>query len=420
MLSMSENANLNYVAEFVEITKLHKHSNADRLQIATINFQPVILWLDTKLWDRGIFIQVESVLDSWFLSYNNMYSNKELNKDKTVRWYIWKKWRVKATKLRWEYSMWLFIPIDVFENYCWDSIEWEIWYQFDTTSKWLFVKKYEIVKRESNNTKHKSEKARQSRLIHFMLHWDTYNIRSNTNVLELDKVITISYKLHGTSAVFWNTKVLRKLSFIERIAKFIWVDVNYTEYDLVYSSRKVVKNWYLDDTWWKWFYWTDIRWEMAKTLDIPKWITVYWEIVWYQSSWAWIQWDYDYWCNVWEKELYWYKVTLTLDWWFIYTLNTVESFKLLDRLWIKTPRIEYTWTVRNFCKLHNIDINSNRRELFIEKCEELYNWKDCYMCKNKVPEEWVVIRIESNDKFESYKLKSIRFLEYETKQLDES
>ena len=42
---------------------------------------------------------------------------------------------------------------------------------------------------------------------------------------------------------------------------------------------------------------------------------------------------------------------------------------------------------------------------------------ECHICNNKIPSEGIVVRIEKND-FEAYKLKSISFLEYETKQLD--
>ena len=40
------------------------------------------------------------------------------------------------------------------------------------------------------------------------------------------------------------------------------------------------------------------------------------------------------------------------------------------------------------------------------------------MCNNKVPEEGIVVRKESLFSCDSYKLKSFRFLEFETKQLD--
>jgi len=56
---------------------------------------------------------------------------------------------------------------------------------------------------------------------------------------------------------------------------------------------------------------------------------------------------------------------------------------------------------------------------FIEEAAKKFTDKDCYLCNNKVPEEGMVLRKESLFGFESYKLKSFRFLEYETAMLDE-
>jgi hypothetical protein len=54
---------------------------------------------------------------------------------------------------------------------------------------------------------------------------------------------------------------------------------------------------------------------------------------------------------------------------------------------------------------------------FMELVKELYNDKNCFMCKNVVPEEGCVIRVDGL-KFEAYKQKSPKFTQLETKQLD--
>jgi len=56
-------------------------------------------------------------------------------------------------------------------------------------------------------------------------------------------------------------------------------------------------------------------------------------------------------------------------------------------------------------------------ENLLAKLKEKYNEKDCFMCKNTLPEEGAVVRIERVE-FEAYKLKSERFYERETKLLD--
>ena len=59
------------------------------------------------------------------------------------------------------------------------------------------------------------------------------------------------------------------------------------------------------------------------------------------------------------------------------------------------------------------------QETFVKKLEEMYNDKDCWMCVNAVPEEGIVVRKEDFFSCESYKLKSFRFLEFESNQLDQ-
>jgi hypothetical protein len=66
----------------------------------------------------------------------------------------------------------------------------------------------------------------------------------------------------------------------------------------------------------------------------------------------------------------------------------------------------------------DIILSDNWNIEFIKRLEKDYNDKDCFMCSNNVPEEGIVIRKESAFSFEAYKLKSFRFMEYETAQLD--
>jgi len=56
------------------------------------------------------------------------------------------------------------------------------------------------------------------------------------------------------------------------------------------------------------------------------------------------------------------------------------------------------------------------QENFLVKLEEKFNEKKCFMCKNNVPEEGIVIRIERNDRFKAFKLKSKKFLILESNQ----
>jgi hypothetical protein len=57
-------------------------------------------------------------------------------------------------------------------------------------------------------------------------------------------------------------------------------------------------------------------------------------------------------------------------------------------------------------------------EAFVEALEHMYLEKMCKYNRNEVPCEGVVVRIDRLEEAEAYKLKSWKFLEWETKELD--
>ena len=85
MLKISKDANLNYLAKVIEIKNLRKHDNADKLQIAVVDFQNVITGLDTKEGDLCVFFPLESQINLDFLKETNSFSTQLLNKDTTVK-----------------------------------------------------------------------------------------------------------------------------------------------------------------------------------------------------------------------------------------------------------------------------------------------------------------------------------------------
>lgn len=67
--------------------------------------------------------------------------------------------------------------------------------------------------------------------------------------------------------------------------------------------------------------------------------------------------------------------------------------------------------------LFELDTQHYWNENFIDKLREKYLEGDSVLCKNKVPEEGIVLRREESN-IDVYKLKSNRFLQKETQELD--
>jgi hypothetical protein len=216
--------------------------------------------------------------------------------------------------------------------------------------------------------------------------------------------------LHGTSVVISNILTKRKLSWIERfVNKFI--PVKDTNYDLVYSSRNVIKNQYDYGKNPNHFYKEDIWGAVAKEVYplLDPGITIYGEIVGYLQNGSYIQKGYDYGCKQGEHNLYVYRITYTDAIGNVLEFTTNQMVNYCNRKGLRTVPLHYYGPVSMYAPDHTSLLN-NLQSLVRERC---------YICNNKVPAEGIVVTVESNT-FQGYKLKSDAFYEFESKMLDEN
>lgn len=421
MIKISEQSNSNYLAKIVEIKNIKKHPNADRLQVVTVDFQNVITGLDAKEGDLYVFFPLESQLNKDFLSQTNSYRKAEMNVDKEKVGFFESNGRVRAVKLRGEKSMGYIVQTVMFNEFFNSNIPWgdHINKEFDTINDILMVKKY-VVKTREKGIEQKGKKPRVSRLIdgQVHLHIETENLRKEAYKIKPNDEINISYKMHGTSGWISNILVKRRLNIFEKVLKFIGIKIKDTEYDYVYGSRKVVKNSDLKDPKRKdHFYGYDLWKSAGDELKefIPKGFSLYYELVGYTKNGAAIQKNYDYGCQEGQSKIFIYRITFTNEDGIVNNLSTKEMHEFCDRFGLKYVYSFYTGKARDIFLIKD---DENWTEHFIKALEQDYNEKDCFICKNKVPEEGIVLRKESMFEFEAYKLKSFRYLTYETELLD--
>jgi hypothetical protein len=279
--------------------------------------------------------------------------------------------------------------------------------------------------------KGKGKLAKESKLVdnQFRFHDSTSMLYKNLHKVHPDSLISITYKLHGTSAISSKLLTKKKLTKWNKFLKFLKGDIKTTEYDYLYSSRTVIKNSDLNPNAVH-FYDTDVWGEADKKLRefIQNGMTLYYEIVGHTSTGAVIQKGYDYGYYPEYKDsddspfgIYIYRITYTN------TEGKVFEFSAKQvQDWCKTnglnavPEMYYGLARYASPYMHILALDPEYKKWrgsFLQYIKDAYNEKDCYMCTKKVPEEGVVIRIEGND-FEAYKAKSVRFYEWETKQLD--
>lgn len=414
----------NYLAKVVELKGLRKHNNADRLQCVDIDFQNVITGLTAKNGDVYVYFPVECAINKEFLAFTNSFRNTELNSDPNEVGFFEPNARVKAMKLRGEQSMGYIVPVETVEQFTGQKISSKVNSFFDTIGEFRMCEKYvpKYSKQQGLGGKVKQgQKPKVSRLVdgQVRLHVNTANLRLNAHQINPNDIISVTYKTHGTSWWSGNLKVKKVIGFWQRILKFFGADVVDTEYDIVYGSRKVVKNKDMDDAKNKEHYygydlWKDISDHVKE--HTPKGFTLYGECIGFEKNGGAIQKGYDYGCEPRENKIEVYRITQTNEDGFVTELTYPEIKEFCDKTGLNAPFLFYYGKAADM--FPEIEIEEHWNENFVEKLQEVYNEKNCFMCKNEVPEEGIVVRKESLLQCESYKLKSFAFLGWESKQLD--
>lgn len=427
MVEISKEANINFLAKVVKLNGVRKHNGADRLQCVSIDFQNVVTGMDAKDGDFYVFFPVECKINADFLAQTNSFRVKEMNKNKDKAGFFEENCRVKALSLRNEKSCGYIVPVGEIERFTGIyHLKDYAGQEFDTINGIKMLEKYVIRGTKSSEPRTKQgKKPKVSRLVEGQvhLHVDSENFRKNIHKINPLDIISLTYKLHGTSATYQNVLVKKKLNWKEKLLKRLNINIIDTEYDLVITSRKVVKNNQFNDSKnHNHFYESDIWTDIATTHNlksIPKGYSIYGEIVGYTFGGKEIQKGYDYGCyrNGQEKNKFFvYRITYTNIDGVVSELSMFEVEEFCQKMGLKCVPIFFMGYAKDLYPELTVDNEWN--ENFIKLIEKEYLEKDCYMCNNKVIAEGVVIKKEQLFSCEPLKLKSFGFLEYESKMND--
>lgn len=396
----------NYTCQVVRIKDVTKHPNADRLQITVVQGNSVICGLNTKPGELYLYFPLESQLGEDYAKKNDMIRRKDAD-GKPAGGMFEENRRVRCLKLRGSKSEGCLMPLDTVEKLGIEPAKLKEGDEFNTLDEHLICKKY-IIRNNSNGTKIVQQpKKYESKLIEgqFRLHEDTEQFKKHMDNFDDSDVISITQKMHGTSIVMGNILCKKKLPIWQKILRKIRLPIIDTHYELIYSSRKVIKNPDLNKS--NHYYNEDI-WSICSEkhgYKIPKGISLYGEIVGQLPSGQWIQNGYRYGTADKEWELYIYRATITNEDGKVTELSWKGVKNLCDSIGVKhVPEYFYG----------NIAYLNTSGKDMLTCLQDKYSDKTL---PEGVPDEGVCIRNESKD-FKAYKLKSFNFLEAETKSLD--
>ena len=424
--------NANYCATVVEIKNVIPLNGCDFVVGTSIMGNHVITGKDTKLGDKGLYFPVETKLSSDYLKNSNLYKDSTLNANPNQKGYFELNGRIRCVKFKGYPSEGLFMPFASIDFACVRPESPRLGDSFDELNGIPICEKYVPKSTKHPNIqgpgkKGKGRIARESKLIEnqFRFHDDTSQLYRNLHMIHPEDLISITYKIHGTSFIASNILCKKSLKWYEKILKKLGIQIIDTEYSNVYSSRRVIKNSELNPD--AQHYYNEDIWGIANTEVLPflqKGMTIYGEAAGFLPGGGYIQNGFDFDCKPGEHKLFIYRITMTNPQGkvFEFSMRQVQDW-CKEKGLIAVPLLYYGYAKDAFMNIYHLfeepeNFEEKWQAAFLAEIKAKYNEKDCYICKNpKTPEEGAVIRLEKNE-LQAYKCKSLRFLEKETKALD--
>lgn len=212
-----------HVGYVVKINELNPHSNADRLQIATIFGASVIVGLDVKVGDLGVYFPIDLQLSEEYCAQNNLVRKKDENGNNIGGYLEPDKRNIRAMKLRGEKSEGLFMPLESLAYT--GETKFEVGEKIDVLNGHEICRKY-IPKGNSGVAHVKDGNRTRKRSVPiaplFAEHADTEQLAYNLDAFRPGDLVEITLKMHGTSGrtgylpkfqgykrTFWD-KILRR------------------------------------------------------------------------------------------------------------------------------------------------------------------------------------------------------------------
>lgn len=441
-ITKSKDFRQEYCGTVVKIGEILPIEGRDRIVKTMVNGLSIVIGKDEfQTGDVAVYCANETQLHELFLHLNSMYDDKELNIDKEKKGYINKHGRVRIVKLGGVPSYGILLhptsiatflnePVEVVNEYLGNHVNED----FDEINGEIFCKVYVPPIKTSNRQMSKSERrdkklARFKMLIEgsFRLHYDTDQLARNMHEFSPDDKVFISNKLHGTSIIIANILTNVPTNWFKRMWRKLTGKYEFDQkYNIVYSSRNVIKNefinpkqkaggYYSDDIW---GYWAE-----KLAAYIPQDFCIYGEVVGYTPNGTPIQKGYDYGClptDEVKSKLMVYRVTHNDK---EFEITDVIAFGqyLKDKLGdiVLDFPLMYHGT---FAELYpEISTTEHWHENVLEalKVEKKFLMEQLEpMCINKVPREGFVVRKENDPIKRAFKLKSTAFHLREAAQVD--
>lgn len=241
----------NYTCQVIKLPPKQKVEGLDNLVKVTVFGNDCLIAKDSPEDVLYLFFPSECKISTQFLTANNLYRHNDYNLDKSKKGFFEDNGRVKAIKFRGVISSGFIIPLQ-------DSLKFKL---KDISAREIdslkpgdefneidgveicrkYIKKFEKKSGMSNPKTRVIDEIVDSKFA--PEHPDTSHLLKNTHKLNPEDIIAVTVKVHGTSARYYNTKVKRRLSWLEKTLKKLFkIAIVDEEFQYVTASRRVIKS----------------------------------------------------------------------------------------------------------------------------------------------------------------------------------
>lgn len=237
-----------YKAIITPIVNIRPHSNADRLMLGTAAGHQVIVSTDTEEGTLGIFFPEDGQLSLEMCQQNNLHRHAHLNADPDAKaGFFDDNRRVKAQRLRKEISMGFWVELDKLKFTGYDLNKLKKGDLIDKLNGHDICNKYytpatrKMMGSGGSKDRRSSKKILKESFPDFREHFNTQKLRMMIDFIPAGAILSISEKIHGTSARTGKLRQVRELSWFKKIWNKIFGEKFKTsEYKYVTGSRRVV------------------------------------------------------------------------------------------------------------------------------------------------------------------------------------
>lgn len=226
--------------------KLRSHPTADRLQLCDCFGETVIVGLDTKDGDLGVFFPVDGQLSEEFAQANDLVRRKDAEGNNAGGFFEENR-KVRAQKFRGVISTGFWVPIGYFEYLgtiaLADLLTKAEGYQFDALDLHEICRKYVTPATLRAATAAKKKKTGRHQTPTFPMHDETQQFAYFVDHIRPGSLLVITTKAHGTSGRVGN--VLDEVPVVgwrKKVNELLRRDVfkPKSEYKFLHGTRRVI------------------------------------------------------------------------------------------------------------------------------------------------------------------------------------